>query len=72
MSSLSAAFRLSSESLIPVEDVARDLHTIPETVIRWATRGRHGRKLDAVKRDGKWFTSIAALARFQSQEGATA
>ena len=68
MPSLSAAVRLSNEPLIPVEEVARDLHTLPETVIRWATKGRRGVKLDAVKRDGKWFTSIAALARFQSQE----
>lgn len=70
MAPLSAAVRLSNEPLIPVEDVARELQTIPETVIRWATKGRRGHKLDAVKRDGKWFTSIAALARFQGQEAA--
>ena len=68
MPPLSAAVRLSSEQLIPVDDVARDLHTLPETVIRWATKGRRGRKLDAVKRDGQWFTSLAALARFGAEK----
>ena len=38
--------------------------THPSTLLRWATKGVRGRRLDAVRIGGNWYTSLEALGRF--------
>lgn len=48
--------------LIPSTRRGRVTHT--STLLRWIRRGSRGRKLDAVRIGGNWFTSIEAVGRF--------
>ena len=38
--------------------------TSPSTVYRWATRGLHGCRLEAIRVGGRSFTSVEAVQRF--------
>lgn len=58
--------RLLLEDLIPVELAAVMLSLPPPRVLRLATRGIGGFRLDAVPRGGFWLTSREAVARFLS------
>ncbi len=48
--------------LIPPSRSGRSTHT--STLVRWIHRGVRGRRLEAVRIGGSWFTSLEALARF--------
>lgn len=48
--------------LVPPTRPGRPTH--PSTVIRWIHRGVRGRRLEAVRIGGNWFTTVEALARF--------
>lgn len=53
---------VQAASLIPPSRSGRATHT--STIIRWIHRGSRGRRLEAVRIGGCWYTSIEALARF--------
>lgn len=48
--------------LVPPTREGRATHS--STVIRWILRGVRGRRLEAVRIGGNWYTSVEALARF--------
>ena len=54
--------------LVPAERPGRHGHVAASTLIRWATVGKEGVYLDAVRLSGStWYTSAAALLRFAAQ-----
>ena len=65
-----AVLRLATEQLIHVDTVSKELHVTKESIKRWGTKGRTGVFLDVTERDGQWFTSREALARFQREYAA--
>jgi len=56
--------RLTLESLISVEDLAREIRLTKESFIRWGLRGRRGVYLDIVEKNDVWYTSRPAFRRF--------
>jgi hypothetical protein len=48
--------------LFPRNAQAKRVHV--ETLRRWIRRGRRGRKLEALRMGGRWYTSVEALQRF--------
>lgn len=62
---------IRAETLIPIGDVP---HYLPRskagrkvslaTVHRWRQRGVQGRRLEAIKVGGRWYTSAEALQRY--------
>jgi hypothetical protein len=65
-----ARMRLATEELISVWDLATELFLTKETVRRYGLEGSRGVHLDIVCRDGEWFTSRKALARFVKEREA--
>ncbi len=65
-----ARIRLATEELISVWDVATELFVTKETLRRYGLEGSRGVHLDIVCRDGEWFTSRKALARFVNDRNA--
>ena len=62
-----AILRVANENPVPIADL-RDLAGVSErTLISWATDGRGGVFLDAIKRGEKWVSSRAAVERFQKE-----
>ncbi len=62
---------IKTEKLISVAQAAAMLpptrhakKTHGSTIIRWIHRGVRGRRLDALRVGGCWYTSVEALARF--------
>ena len=54
---------------IPTSPTGRKTHY--STVLRWAMRGVHGVRLEAVRLGGRWVTSLEAVSRFSAGVTAT-
>lgn len=62
---LAARERLAAEKLHPVRSVSHLLNATPESLIRFALRGKRGIRLDAVLQPDGWYTSVEAIERFR-------
>lgn len=57
---------LTDERMRPLAKAAREVPGQPHiaTIVRWATRGVKGVKLETIMVGGRRFTSVEAIARF--------
>lgn len=53
---------VQAAAMLPPTRQAKKTHA--STIIRWIHRGVRGRRLDALRVGGCWYTSVEALARF--------
>lgn len=53
---------VQAAALLPPTRLGRKTHA--STIIRWIHRGVRGRRLEAIRLGGCWYTSVESLARF--------